>query len=349
MRNKIKKLFIQIFFWIRNQLKKIDTTALSQKLILLFSRYTSWIIVIVTAMALADLALLFMWPTLLPSREIKNSSLPIQASQKKKVSPVDFLHTANIFHTGPIPLSLKESRNEDLLTKRPKGVSQPSNLPFQLLGTIENFNPARSMASIRISSSQPVQSYFVGDEIDGKARVTVIERRHVKFINLINNQLEHIEIPLENELHMMTKTPTKTPVETIVPVKKPKEVKSSIKGISTTDQNKYKVTRSVINEHIADLPNILQQARLEPKINSNGQMIGHEFKWIKKGSVYENLGFKEGDTLISINGEKVSDEIEAQKIFQQFRASSQFSLEIQNKNGDHRELSYNVDENTSIE
>ncbi len=344
LKNKIRKLFTHISLWLWNQLKKIDTASLSQKLSTFFSRYSSWIIVALVSLALADITLLFIWPSLLPSKGIKNSALPVQVTRSQTLSPVDFLHTANIFHPGPIPLSLKEDQEDSFSLETPQSESSLSNLPFQLLGTIESMNPQRSMASIRISSTEPTLSYFVGDEIDGKARITIIERRHVKFINLLNNRLEHIEIPLDYKLQMTTVEP-----DNDIREEEEEKTKPTIEGVSQIDTNKYEVTRSVINNHIRNLPDILQQARVEPKIDPDGRLVGHEFQWIKKGSIYENLGFKKGDTLISINNKKVNNEMEAQRLFQQFRTSSQFSIKIQNKNGQERELSYNIDEDTSIE
>ena len=343
MKNKFKKIFIQIILWIGSQLKKIDTSFLSEKISNFFSRYISWIVVFIVALSMADLALLFIWPSLLPPKNIKKSSLPIQMTQRNKNSRVNFLHQSNIFHSGEIPASLKEMRMGKLETRASSEKSQPSNLPFELLGTIENFNPERSMASIRTSPKEPSLTYFVGDEIDGKARITSILRRHIKFINFMNNRLEHIEIPLENEFKMITEIPLS------LSESEEKENKPVIEGLSQMSENQYKVTRSVINDHIKNLPSILRQARVEPKMSPDGEMIGHEFKWIKKGSVYESLGFQQGDTLISINGEKVNSEMEAQKLFQELRTSSQFSVKVQNKNGEWREVSYNIDENTAME
>ena len=330
--------------WVWNQLSKVEQLGLYQKIKTFFSTYKKGIFSIVLALALADLTLLFVQPYLFPSKEIKKSSVPIKINSKSKTSAVDFLHTANIFHSGPIPPSLKEKSSLTLASPL-SGDSQLSSLPFQLLGTIENVNPRRSIASIRASETEPMQPYFVGDEVDEKARITHIERRRVQFLNLLNNRLEHIEIPEEDNLQitLMGHEPSGERIE------EEKITEPTIDGVSRVDKNKYEVTRSVINQHIKNLPDVLQQARVEPKLSADGQLLGHEFKWVQKGSIYENLGFQKGDILISVNGKSIHSEAEAQRLFQQFRTSSQFSIKVQKQSGEQRELSYNIDEDTSIE
>ena len=204
MKKRIKIFFSKILQWVWNQFRKIERLGIHQKLKSFLFKYKKGILVIVLALGLADLTLLFAQPYLFPSKKIKKSSLPMKINGKSKISSVDFLHTANIFHRGPIPPSKKE--NTSLPVENLYGDSELSGLPFQLLGTIENINPRRSLASIRASASEPTQPYFVGDEVDGKARITRIQRRRVQFLNLINNRLEHIEIPLEDNLEVTLTT-----------------------------------------------------------------------------------------------------------------------------------------------
>ena len=288
---------------------------------------------------MADLVILLIRPSLLPKDNIalqKPKTIPF----KQSTSPSsNFIHTVNIFHSGPIPPPLKELKQEPIFT----GASKKTGLPFQLLGTIENFDPQKSMASIQITSSRETNSYFTGDIIDNKARVTQIQRRKVIFMNLLNNQMEHLEIPVEASLFNFTNKEIKEKAD----IKKPE--KKTHKGISKTEDNRYSVTRSSLNEYLQKLPDILQQARLEAKYGTDGKVLGHTFTWIEEGSVYESLGFAEGDVLMSINGEKINNDMEAQKLFQQFRADSQFSVIVESEKGDTREISYNINEDSSVQ
>ena len=330
------------FLW--NQLKKIDFNTILNKIPPFFFKYKRWILTLLITLALADLVILFIWPALLPQSNLTPQKPKTIPFKQRASSSSNFIHTVNIFHNGPIPPPLKEleEQQEPAFT----GQSKKTGLPFKLLGTIENFNPKRSMASIQITSSRETNSYFVGDTIDNKARVTQVQRRKVIFMNLINNQLEHLEIPIEESLFNVK---NKSGIRDNEPVKRPEAKPISHKGISKIDENQYAVSRSSINEYLQQLPDILQQARVEPKYGTDGKVLGHTFTWIEEGSIFESLGFTKGDMLISVNGEKVNDNMEAQKLFQQFRADSQFSVVVESENGEPRKISYNINEDASVE
>lgn len=333
--NKVKNLILKIS-------QKINFEKGLKKFLNFLPKYFKFILTFFIALILADLCILFIWPLFLPGE----SSLPNKKLKIIKLNPTvsldqNLILSKNIFHRGSIP----EFENQNLPLE---GKSQPTSLPFKLLGTIESSNPQRSMASIHISTLQQSNSYFVNDIIDNKAQIKTIERRRVIFINLNNNRLEHIEIPLDQKgfplggfaLNAFDSPP---------PLRFQTPPSSLYKGISKTEDNQYSINRSTINDHLQKLPDILQQARVDPKIGENGQVIGHTFAWIKKNSVFEGLGFQKGDTIISINGEKVNDRVEATELFQRFRTSSQFDVIVEDKDGKIKQLSYNIDEDASVQ
>ncbi|MDE0151205.1 MAG: hypothetical protein OXK80_01745 [Bdellovibrionales bacterium] len=344
MKLLLQKVLYQSKNFLRNQFKNIDFNSFLQKIPPFFFKYKRWIITVIVTIALADLFILFIWPFLLPQSTITSTKpKTISVKQKANSSSSNFIHTANIFHSGPIPPPLSELERQEEPTFT--GESKKTNLPFKLLGTIENFNPKRSMASIQVTPGE-TNSYFVGDTIDNKARVTQIQRRKVIFMNLINNQMEHLEIPIEESLFNVRNKTGKIENQ---PLKQPKTKPITHKGISKTNNNQYSVTRSSLNEYLQQLPDILQQARVEPKYGTDGKVLGHTFTWMEEGSIFESLGFVKGDMLISVNGEKVNNDMEAQKLFQQFRADSQFSIVVESENGETREISYNINEDTSVQ
>ena len=152
-----------------------------------------------------------------------------------------------------------------------------------------------------------------------------------------------------NNLLLILQKKSNTTLDDNKLIKMPKKKPISHKGISKLDNNQYAVTRSSLNEYLQQLPDILQQARVEAKYGTDGKVQGHAFTWIEEGSIFESLGFIKGDMLTSVNGEKVNDNMEAQRLFQQFRASSQFSVMVEDEQGKTREISYNINEDASVE
>ena len=293
------------------------------------------------ALALADLTVLFVWPFFLPSAEGPSYRRPIQRPAQTKRAPENWLLSKNIFHRGPIP----EAGGS--LTSSAGAAGEASRLPFKLLGTIEGSKPEYSMASIYLNSKQESHSYFIGDIIDDKAQIKSIERRKVIFLNFGNNQIEFIEIPLdEGGGGFALSSPSKKEAPALLsPVLKDRP---AFEGVVETKPNQYSVNRSTINRYMQKLPDILQQARVDPKLGPDGTVLGHTFRWIKKNSLFEGLGFSKGDTIISVNGEKASGQNEAAELFQRFRSQSDFDVVVEGQDGKIRKLTYRVDEDASV-
>ena len=335
----LKNLFVQ---WIQKVKSIHFSHVFLPKIQKIFSKNFKWIIILLISAVLADLSLLFIGPLLLPDSNIsKPAQIKTYRSHFKTTSDTQFILSSNIFHRGPIPETLNSKQNSDLSIEGP---STPTSLPLTLLGTIESSNPQLSMASILNKSQQESNSYFVGDTIDGKAQITSIQRRKVVFRNLINNRMEHIEIPLDKDILSISTLKKPLLQKTTQP-----QSFAPYKGISKEGNSHYSLDRSTINKHLKKLPDILQQARVKPKYAADGQILGHTFTWIKKGSVFEGLGFQEGDTLISFNGEKVSDQTEAAELFQKLRTTSNFQVKVENKDGKVQSLSYDINENASVQ
>ena len=351
MKNFSTNLIKKIVFAVKNKTASFPFEHITAKLFSFLSQSLSkhfkLILTGLIALALADLFILFLLPVFLPKEELKPPTAK-RRNLKNPFQPSSWVSSKNIFHRGELPSPL--SKNKEGAAILSSGESRLTSLPFKLLGTIENENPKRSMASIFNRSDKKASSYFVGDTIDNKAEIQSIQRRKVVFINLLSDQLEHIEIPLDaNPFSLNKDGKTPSPLTSFLPkFPEKKQKKTPYKGISEVKKNQFSLNRSLLNDHLQKLPDILQQASLKPKIDKTGQIAGHTFTWIKEGSVYEGMGFEKGDTLVSINGEKVNNVMEATELFHKSRSTSEFFVVVENKDGQKREVSYNISEDASV-
>ena len=84
-------------------------------------------------------------------------------------------------------------------------------------------------------------------------------------------------------------------------------------------QNKIKTTHSWVKQVLSDnFSGTLEQARAVP-FYSGGRMRGFRLIQIDSGSVYEKIGLKNGDVIISINGESLNDAAKAIQILSTLR------------------------------
>ena len=95
------------------------------------------------------------------------------------------------------------------------------------------------------------------------------------------------------------------------------------------------------------LPTILQEAKVVPHYEG-GKMIGFRFKYIKPGSIYEELGFKVSDIITSVAGEQPRSQLHAAELFHQFKNRTQLDMMIKRKGKDIA-FSWTVNEDGATE
>ena len=317
------KYYKKLSFFLFQTLDLILSNKIFKNLIFFIKRYKKLLIVCLIAFLISDLFLIKSYSLIIPDKELT----PLKLSYQNEYTDMSrdsykIIWETNIFHTGPIPSVLK-AKVENLLPVL-------SSLAFTLKGTIIHANPNRSVAAIQLGSNNQTLSYQVGDQIEKQAEVRRIESAKVIFFNENNNRLEYIIIPAD---------------EVDIDISyKPKKKEHSL--ITKKDENKYQVSRSDINDHLKRLPEILNQARVVPH-KVDGKIHGFRFDFIDKGSIFETLGFKEGDIIKEVDGEFVESPEQALLLFEKLKGRSGFKMLVE-KDGRDRELEYNVRENVPI-
>lgn len=290
-------------------------------------KYKPLFLIVILSFLLADLLVLKSYRFFLLSKErpvkIIKSALKIKTTKLVKYKTI---WEDNIFHPGPIPEKLfEETRSEDPVK---------TNLPFVLKGTIVHINPYRSIATVKGRKGES-RSYQVGDPIEEQAEIRRIERGKIIFFNRQNGLLEFLEIPKTKQAFIAS-----------VPLQKKRSTKKA-SPVRKVDGN-FQVKRSDLKNYLKKLPEILRQARMVPnsKVGEDGQMYveGFRFASIKKGSVYEDLGFKIGDVITEVEGEKVDSPDKALELYNKFETSSRVQMLV---NGEQRV--YTVEEDAPID
>ena len=296
-----------------------------------------WLFIIGAAYCLADLLILYTLPLF-----ISNKQPVIARNYQIKKTPSSSQYTAiwdfNIFHDGDIPPPLSSIPVQDIPIQY--GEPQLSRLPLRLNGTIVYRNPDYSIANISVKNKPLSEVYQTNDVIESMARITYIDTNRVYLINLNSSQEEYIQLAEENNINLQFQSNIKKP---------PKQSRDNNKNsmIKQTGDFQFQVKRSDINRYMQSLPSILQDAKVVPHME-NGRMAGFRFKYIKSGSVYEQLGFKISDVLISVNGEQLESELQAAELFHRLKNQSKLDMTIQ-REGKNIPFSWAVNEDSSIE
>ncbi len=293
-----------------------------------FEKFYIYILVVYIGLLLADLTILQIRPSMLPTKPPPPP--PVREDNHEIMSRMSYndITTRNIFSPdGVIPPPLSSGENKGESDDGPAVLSQ---LPLKLEGTIVHANPKKSVATILLRSANATSSFTTGEDIEGMARITKVERRKVTFRNLNNNRLEYIEIPKDGAINFGMQTP----------------VASTGTGeVEKRGEFDFAVKRSDLTKYTSDLSSILNQARMVPNIipGTGGQVSGFRFVSIQPGSIYEKLGFKPMDVIKSVNGEPVNSPTKAMELYNALKSDSGVTLSV-DRGGREETFKYNITE-----
>jgi len=111
-------------------------------------------------------------------------------------------------------------------------------------------------------------------------------------------------------------------------------------GIRRTGEHQREVARSTVRRKLENLPTLLQQAKAVPH-SENGRKAGFRIVNIQGGSVFEDLGLKEGDIIQGVNGKQIRTPSQALKAYRELKSASNFKVRLK-RNGQPVTLNYDV-------
>ncbi len=201
----------------------------------------------------------------------------------------------------------------------------PTTLNYQLIGTVIFRNPARSLAAIQDKGDNKLYPVRIGDMIGENVQIVSVEARKVIFINSTARRKEFLEIPEDPAIKISTAN------------LRPKSAPTA--GINQLEENRFVIGRQEIDSQMANFNALLTQARAVPEMRG-GQMVGFRLTQIVPNSFYQKAGFKDGDVIRSVNGEKVTDAAKAFELLQGLKSMSSLDMTIE-RGG--KEVNFNYD------
>lgn len=254
----------------------------------------------------------------LPSPEPPRPRIAV-TSQKKGVSAYDGIFASNAFSDRVRNL------NADDLKAGFDGPPVRTNLPLTLLGVIVVSDDLKSVASVEDKGANQVLAVRVNENLTPGARVQKIEFDRVIFINENTERREFIELPKDQI------TATR---RSAAP---PKGA-----GIQSSGGNRYLISRDEVDKTLANLNEVLTQARCVPNFEG-GRPGGYRCFQIVPGSIYDKLGMKDNDVILAINGETINDPSKAFTMLTGLKNTDTRSIELTvSRNGQVMNMNYDI-------
>lgn len=173
------------------------------------------------------------------------------------------------------------------------------------------------------------KAFVEGDTLAGGATITAIQARRVLLSR--NGVTEALRLPeVEGSALATSRVQAQGP-----------EASSAEGAIRKVSANRRKVDRDYVNSRLQDLSGLLQKAKAVPH-KVGGRHQGFKIVNIQSGSVYEQLGLKEGDVIKSVNGRDIRSPDEAMQAYKELRSQDRFRVRVQ-RDGQSATLQFSVE------
>ena len=236
--------------------------------------------------------------------------------------------SGNIFN--PDQRGVEASPRTDSITIAPAGEYQnatKTNLPITLVGTVVAPNRLRSLAAIQIKEDKEELVFGENDTVL-EATIIKIERNRVYITR--NGKTEFLAIDFEkwkSEGKRGGKNPMRGP---------------NLTGdITGTGDGNYAISRRYLNAQLANMSQLLTEVRAVPNINKDGSADGFKLFSVKKGSIFDKIGFKNRDVLKRVNGVNIDSAEKGLELFQALRNETDFSVDLE-RNKSKKSLQFSV-------
>ncbi len=243
-------------------------------------------------------------------------------SRVRALEEYNVIATRNLFNSkGLIP-------GEDQGPQDLGGAPVRTTLPLNLIGTLVLRDELKSIATIEDKSASMVYPVRVEDEIPSKLKVVAIEPYRVIFINSATGRREFIDMPEDasaNAPRLSVGRPT---------------ARAASPGIEQLSPTQFNISRSEVDKALANFNKVLTEARAVPNFE-NGLPAGYKLFQIVPGSIYEKLGFQNGDTINAVNGQSINDPAKALELLNEFKTASNIQIGIK-RDGKQQTFEYEI-------
>jgi general secretion pathway protein C len=220
-----------------------------------------------------------------------------------------------------------------------------TKLPLKLLGTAASGSDARrSWAAVEDMEKRQHMVVRVGDRLQGKAEVTRIERRRLVLRN--GGRLE--ELALGDEMGpggAVASTNARgrrySPRATPAAANAPPGGNDPEERVQRLAEDRFGLAREDVQSVANNPAALFSQARILPKYE-DGKMKGVQLNAIQAGSVFEQIGIRNGDTITEFNGIHITSQQDSAAVLRQLTESTEFNVTVTGADGQERRLTYEL-------
>jgi general secretion pathway protein C len=214
-----------------------------------------------------------------------------------------------------------------------------TKLPLRLLGTAAAADAALSWAAVEDLDTREHLVVRINGQLKGTAQVVRIDRRRI----VLQNGPRREELSLEEGDSSPAPRRSARVGRGDQRRRRPEPArgKSLTSNVRKLGENRFSVPRADVESAASNPAALFSQARILPKYE-DGEMVGVQLNSIKAGSLFEEIGIQDGDTITQFNGIQVTGQQQSAEVLRELTEAKEFDVSVTGRDGETRRLRYEL-------
>lgn len=269
--------------------------------------------------------------TEVPKVEISPPPPPIPQQSNRPTSYYAVIHKRDIFN------SAKPSEAATAPVEAPV----VTDLRLKLWGVAVR-GPKNSYAIIEEEKQRQQGVYRVGDEVPGGAKVKSVAWDQVILDVGGKDEILEIEEGMTGGVRAAPSPFSAASASASAAAGRGSVASASapVQGVQAISDTEYVIDREEVDTALENMSQLFTQIRAVPHFEG-GESTGFRLFAIRRGSIFDKIGLKNGDIIRSVNGQAMNDPTRALGLLEELRDSNDLTVKV-TRNRKDETLSYSV-------
>ncbi len=239
------------------------------------------------------------------------------ASKQEMKDPSHYavIHERDLFHSAKEKVATKKPGGTSKKVVIKEGALEKTSLQVRLRGTVHR-EKGNSVAIIEDLKTRKQDLYHVGDMISGEAKLIAVSRNKVYLER--NGKQEILEVYEKTEEKPSERLAERPPLGRSI---------STGRGIKRLSADRYRIPQEDLKDAFENMNELLTQVRVVPNFK-DGEPDGFKLLSIKRGSLIQRAGLRDGDIVKRVNGIEIDSPDKAFEVYEQVRNEPLITVEV---------------------
>ncbi|SLM33229.1 putative GspC [Desulfamplus magnetovallimortis] len=268
-----------------------------------------------------------------PNSRLKSVDTTIPNSIVKSISIAhyDAIKKRNLFKTSSEAMNSEKKEETDDLSDAEIESLEKTTLNIKLWGTVKG-GDTENYAVIENASDRKQGLYRQGEIIEGTSAVI---RKVLRMSVIINNNGKDQVLEMSSDVSA-SNISTSSGI-----LRNTAATSTSVDRGEDDDKIEMTIQRSMIEESMQDINNLMKQVRIRPHF-TGGEADGILLYGIKQSSMFNEMGIRNGDIIMGVDGNAIRSVEDAIGLYDTLQNASEAKIQIKRR-GRTKEILYHVE------